>query len=308
MKKERKADPIKQLFPDNSGVYWQRYNKRLGVTRPRYADAIPYSAKDLRGLILSDFEPQCVSMACLPLPFSSVPMWPHKAHHAKSAWSFACYYCPVCECEIVKTPPQIPWRVCIHFVIGQRRDGYYDFTWICRLLCGLCSPNDGNCSVYPNILHSRDDLNTVLKPILKDFDDRWSGSKCIVCERELKKRITKGIPVCNDKECIRSLPMINSMIGGGDYAESLINISPRARTKNMMDYLRKCRVDICTPMRWNVCHRNGCVHIGRTNITCDTCKRVMYCSEECRVASLQLHKQGCRSYLEVWDAEKLLFI
>ena len=303
--KTKSAVPEKQLFADQDGVLWQRYCKNVDIIEPS-KEKVKFSAKDLRYLILSEFEPTQVATACLPIPFWSVPMWPFNPKHAKSAWAYACYYCPVCEQVVTNT--QQPWRICIQFIIGRRRDGYYDFSWICRLLCGLCSPRDGNCSIYPNILHAREDLKDVLRPILKDFDDRWSGDVCIVCEHKLKKRITVGIPICNEPDCIKTIPMMNSMLGGGDYAESLVNISPRARTKNMMDYFRKCRLDICTPLRWKVCHRNGCLNQSSSTIVCNMCRRVAYCSKKCEQLAESSHVKGCTSYLSVWDAEKLLFI
>ena len=305
----RKTEKWHQIFRDKDDRPWRRYSIPAGITGPSYT--VPFVGKDLRTEIFSHYEPGRYASACLPIPYYSWAMWPAYPDAIRSVWSYTYYFCPLCDRPIHETKPV--YHMAIQFIVGYLQNGRESLTWVVRILCGDCSPKYADVSTYPFMLFARSDLSKVLSETMKQFDDRLDHTKCYVCEAGLPKARQKmgSFPICNNELCTDSLKLMNEMNADPnytDYADSLMNVNPRDRIRNVVEHCRKHRIDICTPLRWSVCHALGCDNKAKSNIFCNQCRRVAYCSKWCQQDSLENHKDGCKHFCDVWNAENLLFM
>lgn len=167
-----------------------------------------------------------------------------------------------CTCATCAHYAEGPARLCLAFT--QRE------WWVC-IECSVCNPHVVlGASLCAVLLEVRN----LLKPIIDEACGR-NDITCNMCERRN----------CKDVEC--------------DEARAWVNRSP---LEDLMERMYRNHVDVISVLRYPLCHRTTCLVSRKMKrmIGCATCRRVCYCSQQCKQMARDGHAIMCVSYREIW--------
>lgn len=207
------------------------------------------------------------------LPFHTLPMWPAKVvnHVMDMYW---------CVCAICNRFTNYVAQVLIDF----------DYPcWSVRVACIACRPLLlTQTSLTPNIMM----ISELVNPLIIAAFKGWP--RCDMCSRE-EGCITRDL-------CDATRKLIRD-IEGPDYEESLegFDVLYRAHeTRALLNYFFSVQLDICTPLRYKMCHRIGCGQMRDRVVNCPNCRRMSYCSYWCKKHDENVHRPHCISFYSIW--------
>lgn len=146
-----------------------------------------------------------------------------------------------------------------------------DNSWAVRVRCWACYPDLLYYTSYcESILTVREKLEPILATACRKRDDT-----CEICEKE---------GGCDDpQQCDKTRQLIE-----------------RSETEDLLEYFYRTQVDIVSPLRMKMCHRQSCDHARQRMVNCQRCHRVCYCSEQCKRVDKDVHHPVCIIFYEVW--------
>lgn len=146
-----------------------------------------------------------------------------------------------------------------------------DSSWAVRIRCWACYPE---LLFYTSYCESILTVSDKLEPILSSANKKRDNT-CEICEKQ---------GTCDDPEqCEKTRQFIG-----------------RSETEDLLEYFYRTRVDVVTPLRFKICHRQSCNYVKPRMVNCQVCHRVCYCSEKCKRLDKSVHDPLCVSYYEVW--------
>ena len=140
-------------------------------------------------------------------------------------------------------------------------------TWCVRVICQRCKPDIMVTTSYCGY------LLTVQERIAAIIGQ--DVLLCSVCGRKN----------CQDPQCADARTFLK-----------------RTPLEEFLETMHVNKVDIVSCLRYSACHNMDCEHPqeGKTHI-CGTCRRVQYCSEQCKRAARKLHQLHCIPYEDIWE-------
>ena len=252
---------MNRLYCDSNNVKWMMFDvdKQRGplYNTPTHTELIECIENHL-GM------PRCVSRI-VSLPYYSVPMWVANENDITSLLNYL--YCVCCSCgSTLHTPGQLV----IIISLGMNKDQTTSMTWRVgmRGLCCNAHLLDHNI-YYPYILSSQKKLISAIETGWSSFDTTNECNGCTHWECKMTDEIIKE----------------NHL-----YTENVV-------LDQLLWHFFNIKLDVVTPLLYNRCAKSTCgipLKYAKNRITCDICRKNVYCSEEC------VEKHHCKAYYLLW--------